>query len=61
MGPVTCQKCERVCKGKFVDGRHPGLGQWGYWCTSCFRSFGGKFGTGLGQLYDAVTGKKLKG
>ncbi len=59
--PNKCDKCGSGLQGKkYVDGRHPAIGSWGNFCTPCFKTIGGKFGTGLGQLF-TPDGKKVKG
>lgn len=48
---TKCQLCGGDLGTTMYDFRVPGYGAWASGCHSCFRSHGGRLGTGFGQKY----------
>jgi cytochrome c553 len=48
-------------QNKIVDGRLRTRSSWAWMCVPCHEAQGVGLGTGRGQLYDTLTGRKLEG
>jgi hypothetical protein len=63
--PTVCGACEGNFdrSTSFVDGAIPtSTGpMWGLYHVTCFKSYGGKLGTGRGQKFDMKTLEKING
>lgn len=49
--PSHCDICKTELGTEFYDFRVPTVGQWANGCKACFKRYGGRLGTGLGQKY----------
>ena len=58
--PTECNLCHRRLTWAFVDGKTQ-FGIWAIMCPECHREVGLGLGTGLGQLYELPTRKKVIG
>lgn len=59
--PPMCDICGDPLTKWFVDGGVSFGGSWCIMCPGCFAFYGLGLGTGLGQKYNVVDGKKVAG
>lgn len=59
-GEWFCDFCGTQLTPDRIDGKTK-RGPWADMCAPCHHDFGVGFGTGRGQRFDVVTGKKLEG
>lgn len=57
---MKCDICGKDLLLVRIDGK-TAFGPWANMCPSCHRDQGIGFGTGKGQMFDILTGKKLAG
>lgn len=62
---LDCQLCSQMISSEsvtvFYDVHVPAYDTWCITCHPCFKSYGCKLGTGLGQKYDVKTLEKIDG
>lgn len=58
--PVECALCHRRLTWAFVDGKTK-MGIWALMCPECYAEVGVGLGTGLGQLYELPSKRKIHG
>lgn len=57
---MTCDICSAPLTVVRIDGRTV-FGPWANMCVGCHAKVGVGLGTGKGQSFDVVTGRKLEG